>query len=56
MWPYNEDDHMEIGNTGWVAVGEGIYKNIHNNHIVDDLGREFDENGNLIYDPDANNE
>jgi len=21
-WPYNEDDHMEIGTTGWVPVGE----------------------------------
>ena len=28
MWPYVEDDHMEIGNSGWVPVGEGLFKNM----------------------------
>jgi len=50
-WPYNEDDQMEIGHTGWIPVGEGMYLNKHNNHVIDPVGREFDENGNLIYDP-----
>jgi len=52
MWPYNEDDHMEIGNTGWVPVGEGLFLNKHNGHTIDELGREFDQNGILVYDPE----
>ena len=41
-WPYIENDFMEIGNSGWVAIGENIYKNMsklrdkiseNNNHI-----------------------
>lgn len=50
-WPYNEDDHMEIGVTGWIPIGEGSFMNRYNNHILDSLGREYDENGLLIYDP-----
>ncbi len=30
MWPYVEDDHMEIGQSGWVSIGEGIYRNKYN--------------------------
>lgn len=52
IWPYPEDDFMEIGETGWVPVGEGTYKNKYNGNIVDELGREFDIHGVLIYDPD----
>jgi len=48
MWPYIEDDHMEIGNTGWVCVGEGLYRNIKTGHIIDETGSEYDENGILI--------
>jgi hypothetical protein len=44
---------MELGDTGWIPVGEGIYKNKYNDHIVDELGREYDENGMLIYDPES---
>ena len=51
MWPYEEDAHMELGETGWVAIGEGVYMNKLNNHTMDEIGREFDENGRLIYDP-----
>jgi hypothetical protein len=51
MWPYNEDDRMEIGETGWIPIGQGSYLNKYNNHVLDELGREFDENGYLIYDP-----
>jgi hypothetical protein len=29
----------------------GSYKNIYNNHIIDKYGREFDEEGNILYDP-----
>jgi hypothetical protein len=50
-WPYNEDDHMEIGVTGWIPIGEGFFKNRYNNHIIDETGREYDEDGILIYDP-----
>jgi hypothetical protein len=55
-WPYNEDDQMEIGETGWFPVGEGTYMNRYNNHIIDSLGREFDEDGKLIYDPNGKND
>lgn len=51
MWPYNEDDHMEIGDTGWVPVGEGLFLNKTNGHTIDEMGREFDEKGVLIHDP-----
>lgn len=51
MWPRLEDDHMEIGDTGWVPVGEGSFMNKHTGHVIDEIGREFDENGVLIYDP-----
>jgi hypothetical protein len=52
-WPYNEDDYMEIGETGWVPVGQGTYINKYNGHILDEMGREYDEGGNLIYDPEV---
>lgn len=45
------DEEMEIGTTGWVSIGNGSYRNIYNNHILDSDGREFDESGNIIYDP-----
>lgn len=48
MWPYVEDDHMEIGQSGWVSIGEGIYRNKHTGHILDDSGNEYDTNGNLV--------
>jgi hypothetical protein len=52
MWPYNEDDHMELGSTGWVSVGEGTYLNKYTNHTIDEFGREYDANGIIIYDPE----
>lgn len=50
-WPYIEDDFMEIGNSGWVAVGEKLYKNMINNHTIDENGIEYDAQGNIVYDP-----
>jgi hypothetical protein len=47
-WPYNEDDFMEIGDTGWRPVGEGRYTNIHTGHTIDENGNEFDAEGNLV--------
>jgi len=55
-WPYNESDHMEIGNTGWIPVGEGAFLNKVNGHTIDELGREYDEYGLLISDPEEENE
>lgn len=52
MWPYNEDDYMEIGDSGWVAIGEGVWKNKHTGHTVTDAGLEFDAEGNLVEDID----
>jgi len=51
-WPYNEDDFMEIGETGWVPAGQGTFINKYNGHILDELGREYDPDGNIIYDPE----
>lgn len=52
MWPYNEDDYMEIGETGWVPSGNGSFINKFTGHIIDESGKEYDEEGNLVYDPD----
>lgn len=51
MWPREEDDFMEIGNTKWVPSAEGWFFNTVTKHTMDDLGREYDENGILIFDP-----
>lgn len=53
MWPYNEDDHMEIGDTGWVAIGEGVWRNKLNGHIVDVAGNEYDSDGNPVRESDG---
>lgn len=55
-WPYNEGDFMEIGDSGWVPVGEGTFLNRHTGHTIDEMGREYDEHGVLIYDPESENE
>jgi hypothetical protein len=47
-WPYIENDHMEIGKTGWVPISEGRYLNIHNGHWIDENGIEYDSEGNII--------
>ena len=52
----NEDDFMEIGETGWVPAGQGTFINRYNGHILDELGREYDREGKLIYDPEENND
>lgn len=52
MWPYVEDDHMEIGNSGWIPVGEGLFKNIKTGKIIDEAGIEYDSNGNIIEQED----
>lgn len=48
----NEDDYMEIGETGWIPAGQGTFINRYNGHVLDELGREYDENGVIIYDPE----
>ncbi len=49
-WPRIEDDFMEYGNTGWVAIGEGRYKNIYTGNIMNENGAIFlvDEQGNIV--------
>ncbi len=49
-WIHNEYDQMEMGTTGWAPLGKGRYKNIYNNHTLDELGNEYDENNNLIFE------
>lgn len=48
---YPDDDFMEIGDTGWIPSAEGFFYNKYNRHTMDDIGREYDENGDLIFDP-----
>lgn len=55
-WPYNEDDHMEIGDTGWIPIGEGAFLNKITGHTIDEIGREYDSEGLLIFDPQEENE
>ena len=49
-WPYNEDDQMELGTSGWAPLGEGRYKNIYTGNTLDEMGNEYDTNGNLIFE------
>jgi hypothetical protein len=51
MSPNNQDDFMELGDTGWTPIAEGWFFNKYNRHSMDELGREYDENGDLIFDP-----
>jgi len=44
-------DHMEYGNNGWVPLKNGGYRNLFNEHMIDEDGKEYDANGNLVYDP-----
>lgn len=52
MLPYEDDDHMEIGDSGWFPIQNGCYKNKYNGHTIDEMGKEYDKNGQLIYDPE----
>lgn len=56
MSTFNNDDYMEITETGWMPVGDGCYLNKFNGHTIDQIGREYDQNGNLVYDPESSNE
>lgn len=51
MWPILEDDFMEIGETGWVPVGSGVFLNRFTGHTIDECGVEYDKDGNIFYDP-----
>lgn len=52
IYQSNDDDFMEMGNTGWIPVGQGSYLNKYSGHVLDEMGREYDEHGNLVYDPE----
>ena len=56
MWPYNEDDSMELGTTGWIPVGEGSFKHKLTGHTIDYTGIEYDENGKIVFDPNQQKE
>lgn len=47
-WPYIEGDFMEIGNSGWISVGEGKFININTGHSIDKNGNEYDEDGIMV--------
>ena len=51
MLPSNQDDFIEIGETGWVPVAQGAFLNKVTGHIIDETGIEYDQNGNIVYDP-----
>ena len=44
-WPYNEDDQMELGTSGWATLGEGRYKNITK---ALDIAKYLDASGNDV--------
>lgn len=46
-----DDDFMELGETGWIPSADGWYFNKYTKHVMDDIGREYDEQGKLIHDP-----
>jgi hypothetical protein len=48
MSTYDEDDYMEIGDSGWIPVGEGLFKNIKTGKIIDETGIEYDSFGNIV--------
>jgi hypothetical protein len=35
---FNNDDFMEIAETGWMPVGDGCYLNKFNWHTIDQIG------------------
>lgn len=41
---------MELGTSGWAPFGEGKYKNIYTGNVLDEMGNEYDPNGNLIFE------
>jgi hypothetical protein len=41
---------MELGTSGWAPLGEGRYKNIYTGNTLDEMGNEYDTNGNLIFE------
>lgn len=47
-WPKLENDFMEYGSTGWIAIGDGKYQNIHNGFIMDENGTIVDQQGNIV--------
>jgi len=48
MWPYNEDDFMEYGETGWFSIGEGWLENKITGNKISPDGIEYDRDGNEI--------
>jgi uncharacterized protein YuzE len=53
MWPYIEDDFMEIGDSGWVSIGEGLFRNIKTGHTIEEeTGIEYDKDGNVVVYPE----
>lgn len=53
QWPYIEGDFMEVGETGWVAIGENKYVNLRTGHTIEEDGKEYDQNGVLVDEHDT---
>ena len=51
IWPREEGDYMEIGDTGWVPIKGGAFYNRYTEQTMDADGRIFDRFGELEYDP-----
>jgi hypothetical protein len=43
---------MEIGTSGWISIGEGVYRNKNTGHIIDEAGVEYDAEGRVVVSPD----
>ena len=48
----NNDDNMEIGDTGFVSRSDGWMENQYNGFVRDPEGRIYDAEGELIFDPE----
>lgn len=46
-----DDDYMELGNTGLVAIENGWLLDTKTGNKIDGEGRVFDSEGELIYEP-----
>lgn len=44
-------DYMELGDSGLIPVGEGLWKHSYSGNLIDEDGRVFTPSGDLVFDP-----
>lgn len=50
-WPYEEDDFMEIGETGLIPLKDGWFYNKKTKESIGPNGIIYDEHGEVVYHP-----